>query len=229
MEEIKFRNLTKEEVEVRRGRNVGGDKVELLLFKTSRTDMYVLDETVGAENWVVQYKREGDTLLCGIGIYSEKHKAFLYKWAAGAETSYEATKGEQSDALKRAGFVWGLGRGLYSAPRIVVKPKNQYTQFYVDEIGYDEKNRICDLRIVDEDGNVVFDYRDGVEVKIKPRESVDNIEVLRTVCGELKRDEGVDRNELLKFYRYYEKRIKDFTNVSDRVIRTLYKKWLERS
>ena len=228
MGEIKFRNLRKDEVEVRRGRKVGQDKVELLVFKTSRTDMALLDETVGTENWVVQYKREGDTLLCGIGIYSEKHKAFLYKWAAGSETSFEATKGEQSDALKRSGFVWNIGRSLYTAPRIVVKPENDWTQYYVDEIGYDDKDRINNLRIIDDKGNTVFNYVDGKQVRVQESSSVDNVEVLRMVCSELKKDEDVDRKQLLKFYNYYEGRIGAFNNVSAAVIRKLWNKWLER-
>lgn len=117
---IEFRNLRADELEVRVGRKFNNGKVELLVYKNSRVDMAILDATVGNDNWVVQYKREGETLLCGIGIYCEKHKAFVYKWAAGAETTFEKTKGEQSDALKRAGFVWGLGRSLYSAPKIIV-------------------------------------------------------------------------------------------------------------
>ena len=228
MGEIKFRNLRKDEVEVRRGRKVGQDKVELLIYKTSRTDMSLLDETVGTENWVVQYKREGDTLLCGIGIYSEKHKAFIYKWAAGSETSYEATKGEQSDALKRSGFVWNIGRALYSAPRIVVTPKNEYTQYYVDEIGYDDKDRINNLRIVDDNGTVVFNMVDGKKVQHRESE-IDREELLRIVCSELKRDEENDRGELLRFYNYYLKKYDSFDRWNEATVRKLWRKWASKS
>ena len=228
MGEIKIRNLRKDEVEVRRGRKVGQDKVELLIYKTSRTDMSLLDETVGTENWVVQYKREGDTLLCGIGIYSEKHKAFIYKWAAGSETSYEATKGEQSDALKRSGFVWNIGRALYSAPRIVVTPKNEYTQYYVDEIGYDDKDRINNLRIVDDNGTVVFNMVDGKKVQHRESE-IDRKELLRIVCSELKRDEENDRGELLRFYNYYMKKYDSFDRWNEATVRKLWRKWASKS
>lgn len=228
MEEIKFRNLRADEIEVRRGRPVG-DRVELLIYKDARVDANILDETVGQFGWCRKHNELKGNLFCSVGIYSEEHNAFIFKEDAGAPSNFEAQKGEASDAFKRACFAWGIGRSLYTAPRIVVKPKNQYTQFYVDNIGYDEKNRICDLRIVDEDGTVIFDYKDGKEIKVQPRESVDNIEVLRTVCGELKRDESVDRKELLKFYKYYETRIKDFNNVSDRIVFRLWNKWLERA
>lgn len=228
MGEIKFRNLRKDEVEVRRGRKVGQDKVELLIYKTSRTDMSLLDETVGTENWVVQYKREGDTLLCGIGIYSEKHKAFIYKWAAGSETSYEATKGEQSDALKRSGFVWNIGRALYTAPRIIVTPRNDYTQYYVDEIGYDDKDRINNLRIVDDNGTVVFNMVDGKKVQHREPE-IDRKELLRIVCGDLKKDEENDNKELLKFYNFYLKKADSFDTWNESLVRRLWYKWASKN
>ena len=230
MEEIKFRNLTKDEVEVRRGRNVGNEgKVELLIFKNSRVDMAILDETVGNENWAVQYRREGNTLLCGIGIYSEKHNAFIWKWAAGSETSYEATKGEQSDALKRSGFVWNIGRALYTAPRVVVTPKNDYTQYYVQKIGYDDKSKIVDLVIVDESGEVVFNYVGGRKMKIEAEPQMDRVELLKTICGELKHQEGVDKDNLLKFYNFYSIRAESFERWNEKIVRTLYRKWCERN
>ncbi|MBR3690742.1 MAG: hypothetical protein IKL97_06575 [Eggerthellaceae bacterium] len=40
----------------------------LLLYKTSRTDMDLLDETVGAENWQKDYKTIDGKLFCGIGV-----------------------------------------------------------------------------------------------------------------------------------------------------------------
>ena len=47
---MKFRDLTAEEIEVR-VQSVRQNGAILLLYKTARTDMAILDETVGAENW----------------------------------------------------------------------------------------------------------------------------------------------------------------------------------
>lgn len=221
-----FRNLTENEIEVRRGRNVGKDRVELLLYKTARTDMNLLDETFGCFGWAVQYKEEKGILFCGLGIQDPESKVWIWRWNAGAEGNFEAEKSVASDSMKRAGFLFGLGRELYTAPHIVVKPENQWTQYYVRKIGYDTKDRINDLVVVDEKGSVVYDMNGGGTVR---QESVDNVEILRMVCGELKRDEGVDRKELLRFFKYYEPKIASFTNVSDKVIRTLYRKWIERN
>ena len=47
---MKFRDLRADEIEVRIGQ-VKRDHVVLLLYKNSRTDMNILDETVGPERW----------------------------------------------------------------------------------------------------------------------------------------------------------------------------------
>ena len=98
-------------------------------------------------------------LYCGIGVrtYADKDD-WVWKWNTGTESNMEAQKGEASDAMKRAGFVWGIGTELYSAPQIVIyEPKAEikdrngklvcYDRFYVREIGYDEDENINRLII----------------------------------------------------------------------------------
>ena len=122
---MKFRDLTAEEIEVRVSRVVNAG-VELLLYKTSRTDMDILDETVGNENWECEFYECKGTLFCRIGIRckdsdgGEEFAKMVWKSNAGAPSNMEAQKGEASDAMKRAGFTWGIGRELYTAPRIFV-------------------------------------------------------------------------------------------------------------
>lgn len=223
-----FRNLHKDEIEVRRGRNVGKEgKVELLLYKTARTDMNLLDETFGYFGWAVQYKEENGILFCGLGIQDKESKVWVWRWNAGSEGNFEKEKAVASDSLKRAGFLFGLGRELYTAPRIVIKPKNDYEQFYVDEIEYDEKNRIYNLRIVNEDGTVVYNMVNGKVVEYTEPE-IDRVELLKTVCGELKNAEGVDKQNLLRFYNYYENRADGFDKWNDKLVRKLWARWNER-
>jgi hypothetical protein len=45
---------------------------------------------------------------------------WVWKANAGAPSNMEAQKGEASDAFKRACFCWGIGRELYTAPRVFV-------------------------------------------------------------------------------------------------------------
>ena len=224
MSEFKFRNLEANELEVRVGEKKNG-YMTLLIFKDSRVDMDILDETVGNENWCTTYDRVGDTLICRLGIYSDKHKAFIFKSAAGSPSNFEAIKGEQSDALKRAGFVWGIGRGLYSAPKIRIPESN--ATHSVSKIEYNDKGKIKDLQIVDWNGKVVFDFKDGKQVKVEEPEEIDREDVLKAVCGELK-ESGADRKQLKKFYYYYQERYDKFDNWNAKLVRKLWEKWISK-
>ncbi len=118
--EISFRPLKAEEIEVRVGQ-VGQNSVSLLLYKTSRTDMNLLDEVVGPLGWQDEFYSIDGKLFCRIGIKSEDE--WVWKGDTGTESNMEAQKGEASDARKRAGFAWGIGRELYTAPKIWVDRK----------------------------------------------------------------------------------------------------------
>jgi len=159
-----FRNLRAEEIECRVSR-VTDKGVVLLLYKTARTDADLLDETFGPGRWKNDFQIIDGVLYGGIGIYFEditmsqagiisNLREWVWKWDAGTESNTEAEKGRASDAFKRAGFKWGLGRELYSAPfifvpagkcRIVSGKCND--KFDVADIAYDANNKICHLRI----------------------------------------------------------------------------------
>lgn len=219
-----FRNLTKNEVEVRRGRKVGQDKVELLIYKTARTDMNLLDETFGCLGWSVQYKEEKGILFCGIGILDKQTNTWIWRWNSGAEGNFEAEKSAASDSMKRAGFLFGLGRELYTAPRIIVKPEGDWTQYYVDEIGYDENDRINNLRIIDDKDNIVFNFVDG---KVQKVQEVSREDVLKAVCSELK-ETVEDTQKLKKFFYYYQDRCDNFDSWNANLVRKLWDKWISK-
>ena len=42
----------------------------LLLYKTARTDMDLLDEVYGAMNWECEYKEIKGNMYCGISVYN---------------------------------------------------------------------------------------------------------------------------------------------------------------
>ena len=158
-----FRTLYASEIECRISeakKTQKGGYVKLLLYKTARTDATLLDENeyVGPFNWQCDYRDIDGKMYCGIGIRDPQTKEWIWKWNCGTESNTEAEKGEASDAFKRAGFVWGIGTELYSAPEITVwEPKctvtesngkaRCYDKFVVTAIGYDENERINRLVI----------------------------------------------------------------------------------
>lgn len=166
---MEFRLLTADEIEVK-VKQVTEKGAVALLYKTARTDMALLDETVGAENWQTDYREIKGNMYCGIGIWFDSERGYVWKWNCGTESREDGEgnekKGEASDAFKRAGTLWGIGRELYTAPFIFLnvetKEKNgkyiladKFQTFEVAEITYEGRN-IKTVRIVDNHGNVVF-------------------------------------------------------------------------
>lgn len=166
-----FRLLRADEIETRVAEVAkDGSWLTLLLYKTARTDASLLDEVVGPLNWANDYKVIDDKMYCSIGIRSGETGEWVWKWNVGTESNTEAEKGEASDAMKRAGFVWGIGAELYSAPRIYIRQGDAeikekrngsgytcYDRFDVSRIEYDENERIKTLEIVNaKTGKVVY-------------------------------------------------------------------------
>ena len=129
---IDFRELRADEICCRIGQiSKSGNGLTLLLFKNARTDADILDETVGPENWQCDFYECKGTLFCKVGILCERPEVngvrglreWVWKDDAGAPSNMEAQKGEASDAFKRACYKWGIGRALYSSPRIWVDNK----------------------------------------------------------------------------------------------------------
>ena len=111
-----FRLLTADEIECRISQ-ISDKGLALLLYKTARTDANLLDERYGPFAWQNDFKIVDNVLYGGIGL-REVDGEWVWKWDAGTESNTEAEKGRASDAFKRAGFKWGIGRELYTAPRI---------------------------------------------------------------------------------------------------------------
>ena len=170
-----MRKITKEDIQVK-VKQVFEDGAVLLLYKDARYDMKILDETFGSMNWQANYKVVKDNLYCGIGVYDEEKKDWVWKWDCGIESREDGDgnekKGEASDAFKRAGFKWGIGVELYSSPFIFANVetvekdrrfylKDKYIKFKVQGIWYDEDNGgdIGALVIEDNKGNIVFQWK----------------------------------------------------------------------
>ena len=84
-----FRDLTAEEIECRVSQaNQYG--VSLLLYKDARCDQNILDETVGAMNWMRSHTR--DNANCIVSIWDEKKQQWIDKEDTGTESNTEMEK-----------------------------------------------------------------------------------------------------------------------------------------
>lgn len=189
-----FRLLNADEIEVK-VKQIKQNGSVFLLYKTARTDMALLDETVGPMAWQSDYRVINDNLYAGIGIHSAE-LGWIWKWDCGVESREDGDgnekKGEASDAFKRAGFKWGIGRELYTAPFIWIssdvvptvqtgnswKLKNAFAKYSVSKIGYNEKREIILLEIVDDKGRTVYTHGSKTPVKAAPIAEQTNEEVL---------------------------------------------------
>lgn len=164
-----FRVLKADEIEVK-VKQVGAKGAVALLYKTARTDMQLLDEVVGAFNWETDYKEIKGNLYCGIGVFDEKRNTIVWKWDCGTESREDGEgnekKGEASDAFKRAGFKWGIGRELYTSPFIFLNVETEkdgnkwrlsdkFITFEVKSIDYNN-GAISSVVITDSKGKVVY-------------------------------------------------------------------------
>lgn len=127
---IKFRPLNADEVKVRI-KTITEKYAILLLYKDSRCDMNILDETVTPMGWQRRHYECKGNLYCSIGIYDNALKEWVYKDDCGSEGYAEKEKSEASDSFKRAATNWGVGRELYSAPVLKVKPE-QIGAYYIE-------------------------------------------------------------------------------------------------
>ena len=168
-----FPLLTADQIEVK-VKQVTKAGALLLLYKTARTDYDMLDATVGALNWQAEYQEIKGNLYCAISIYDEAKGAWVRKSNCGIESRDDGegneAKGEASDAMKRAGVTWGIGRELYTSPLIIAnvetepdmgnkfRLKDRYERFDVAAIEYDDQRRIKALRITGKGGRMVYSY-----------------------------------------------------------------------
>ena len=90
----------------------------VLTYITARAIMDRLDAVCEVGGWQTEYRDIGGALSCGIGI--KDSKGWVWKWDGTGHLatndgldSADAGKGDFSNALKRAGVQWGIGRYLY--------------------------------------------------------------------------------------------------------------------
>lgn len=183
-----MRKLRADEIECRVAQ-VSAKGCSLLLYKTARVDRAILDETFGMLNWQNDFKVIDGKMYGYISVYDEKKKEWVTKSDCGTESNTEAEKGQASDAFKRAGFKWGIGVELYTAPFIFVSCEttknssgrfelvNKYVKYQVKEIGYSDNGDIDKLLITDDKGNKVYNFGYKKTQKTKHPVTIEDSEI----------------------------------------------------
>ena len=160
-----FRTLRADEIDCRISQvKKDGSGLSLLLYKDARCDQNILDETVTPMKWKREHTR--DNRNCVVSIWCDELGQWVSKEDTGTESNTEREKGLASDSFKRACFNWGIGRELYTAPFIWIKPGDYtvakdgkvYDRFTVHGIGY-TNGVITGLQIKNQKlGRVVYRY-----------------------------------------------------------------------
>ena len=219
---MKFRKLEPSEIECRVA-TIKANGLSLLLYKDARCDMNMLDEIVGQEYWQRDHKTVKDNVYCGVSIYlnlgteDKPDYQWVTKWDAGAESYTEKVKGEASDTFKRACFNWGIGRELYTAPFIWIKPRDDkefkvsefngkkkystYTKFKVNKIEY-TNDTITHLIIEDDTGAIRYKF------------GTSNTKVSKDTIKQLL-DLNIAYNDMLKWADYYNVKYEETSSLAD--------------
>jgi hypothetical protein len=220
-----FRKLRADEIEVRVGSVMKG-AATLLLYKDARCDMNILDETVGVMGWKREHTR--DNANCTVSIWDSEKEQWISKEDTGTESQTEREKGLASDSFKRACVNWGIGRELYTAPRIKIRCETKEKQSgrgyelanrweffgaYVSRIAYDGNGNICTLEIM-KDGKQLYWFDNDIEHYPDVEKGMEDMqykvtkEQAQTVM-QMADEYGVARSMILKYYK-----IEQFTDLT---------------
>lgn len=242
MREFNFRTLKANEIEIR-PQSVKNGMANMLLYIDSRAVVKLLDETVGNMNWQSEFYSVNGQTMCKIGIWDDDRNIWIWKSDTGSESNVEAEKGLISDCYKRVLSRWGITE-LYSSPKISWNDDGYgNTGYKVSEIEYNDNREITHLAIVNRFNKEVYRWDMGnvtPMVKTTPKQVIndeslewtddkttikDNRTLLTEFCASKKMEEGVNKDELLRFYNYYSK--KEFKGLMN--VERLWSKWTEKA
>ena len=247
------RLLTADEIECRIQQTDNTKYATYLLYKDARTDKKILDEKYG-DLWMNSFQLINGKLFCTISVFNTQINQWISRSDVGVESNVEKEKGEASDAFKRAGFKWGIGTELYSAPNIKVQltPDDIYNnrcclKLKVSEIGYDDSNRINRLVLTDSRNRVRYTYPHQAQqqpntsqntqqiqpqqppvqqVQYSPKALIDNMLLNVEV---IKMQPGVNTGQLQAFVNHYTKKLSTGGWTGDFDTLKLWNMWIQRA
>lgn len=224
----KFRLLRADEIECR-VQSVKNGKATMLLYIDSRCVTNLLDEAVGCMNWQTEFYSVNGQIMGKLGIWDDDKKMWVWKSDTGSESNIEAEKGLISDTYKRLLSRWGVTE-LYSAPRIQLDDDGyNNTGYKVSEINY-EGRKITHLVIVNKFGKEAFRWdingNNSVSTPQVPSPTLEPTKDKHTLLTEFckaKTEAGESREEIGKFYKYYQPKCATWTGIMN--LDVLWLRW----
>ncbi len=85
-----------------------------LAYLDARNVMDRLDDVCGPDGWQARYSHTNSKTVCDLAVWCGPERGWVWKADGAGDSDIEAEKGALSDAFKRAGVRWGIGRYLYT-------------------------------------------------------------------------------------------------------------------
>ncbi|MCT4662806.1 MAG: Rad52/Rad22 family DNA repair protein [Tissierellales bacterium] len=105
-------------------------------FVNNRAIQNRLDDVIGSFSWRNEFSTILNGQLCGISIKvyeQDGNFEWITKWDGAENPEISPIKGGLSDAMKRTGVQWGIGRYLYGLDDIWVKIEKRGDSFFIKE------------------------------------------------------------------------------------------------
>jgi len=115
--------ITPKEIEWRVQSTKDG-KMTIVPYITNRCVMDRFDSAFGSLNWSSEFREIANGFICRITVKTDKGEC--YHEDGASKTNIEPEKGGISDSMKRCAVHFGLGRGLYDYPRVVIADGGKY-------------------------------------------------------------------------------------------------------
>lgn len=232
---MEIRTLRANEIEVRAAQ-ISKSGASLVLYIDARTDMNILDEVYGPGYWQREHQMIGDSLYCIIKVWNNDIKQWVCKSDVGTENNSEKEKSRSSDSFKRTCCNIGIGRELYTVPRIWVSSQyvdiklNEkgkyitYDTFKVKEVEYNDYREISKLVIVNQDNKVVHTYETKTPIA---KDTMNKINLLAECFSkELGNKTAAEVIEVTK-KTFNFKKVEDLTNEQGLIVVTHLNNWIE--
>ena len=105
------------------------DKLIIVPYITNRCVMDRFDLAFGEDGWNSSFKEVTDGFLCTITATVDGKT--ISRSDGANKTNIEPVKGGISDSMKRTAVQFGLGRGLYKYPRVMIEIEDKFIPNWV--------------------------------------------------------------------------------------------------